>query len=155
MGRGRSGRQLRCRRVFLQDISDLMAPINHCRLQGVDDTFVHLPAVMFSHAAILKTETSFGQCTALLLSILYVSSTFYRAPGKLALLFLNPQGEAGGSCLGLGPISRKCGSWGHERGAWYPETQPVAIHFGCGCCTVEVPQPGGVCGQGWNDRCRL
>lgn len=161
MGRGRSGRQLQFRRVFLQDISDLMAPLNHGRLQGVDDTCVHLPAVEISHAAIFKTETSFGQCTELRLAILYVSSTFHFAPGKLAPLSLSPQGEAVESCLGLGPISRKRWSWGHERGAWYPETQPVAIHFGSGCYTEEVPQPKGVCGQWWNDsfsrngRCRL
>lgn len=90
-----------------------------------------------------------------------VSSTFCLAPGKLAPLSLSPQGEAAESCLGLGPISRKRWSWGHGRGAWYPETQPVAIHFGSGCCTEEVPQPGGVCGQGRNDgfsrndRCRF
>lgn len=66
--RGLFARQQRLGRVFLQDVSDLMAPLNHGRLQGVDDTLVHLPTVEFSNAVVYKTETCFGQCTELLLS---------------------------------------------------------------------------------------
>lgn len=104
--RGLFARQQRLGRVFLQDVSDLMAPLNHGRLQGVDDTLVHLPTVEFSHAVVYKTETCFGQCTELLLSVPCVSFTFCLPPGKLAPLSLSPQGEAAESCLGLGPTSR-------------------------------------------------
>lgn len=52
VGRGLSARQQRLGRVFLQDVSDLMAPLNHGRLQGVDDTLVHLPTVEISHAVV-------------------------------------------------------------------------------------------------------
>lgn len=106
-GGGLLARQQHLGRVFLQDVSDLMAPLNHGRLQGVDDTLVHLPAVEFSHAAVYKTETCFGQCAELLQSIPCVSFTFCLPPGKLAALSLSPQGEAAESCLGLGPTSRK------------------------------------------------
>lgn len=45
VGRGLLARQQRLGRVFLQDVTDLMAPLDHRRLQGVDETLVHLPAV--------------------------------------------------------------------------------------------------------------
>lgn len=91
----------------------------------------------------------------LLPSILHVCSTFCPAPARLAPPPPSPQGEAAESCLGLGLISRKYWSGGPERGAWCPETRPVAIHCGSSCCTAEEPQPGGGRGQGPNDHCGL